>query len=175
VTSGETRSTGASSAAQALQERFGDAVRDVVRFRGESSALVTTDALIEVSRFCRDELGYTFLSDLTCVDWLDRSPRFDVVYQLTSLTDWTRFRLKVQVDDGQSVPSLTALWPAANWAEREAWDLFGVDFAGHPDLRRIMMPEGWIGYPLRKDYAQSQIALPRPRADKAFEERSQEP
>ena len=155
-----------SDTARALQERFGDAVRDVARFRGEVSVVVARDSLIDVCTFCRDELGYDFLSDLTCTDWLDRSPRLDVVYQLTSLKHWTRFRLKVQVDDGETVPSVTRVWAAANWAEREAWDLFGVEFEGHPDLRRIQMPEGWIGHPLRKDYAQTQIALPRPRADK---------
>jgi NADH-quinone oxidoreductase subunit C len=75
----------------------------------------------------------------------------------------------VQVQARESVPSVIPLWPSANWAEREVWDLFGIEFEGHPDLRRIMMPEGWIGHPLRKDYAQTQITLPRPKVDKTVE------
>lgn len=154
--------------ADALRESFGSSVLDVVHFRGEVSAVITKRDLIAIANHCRDELGYTFLSDLTAVDWLDRRPRFDVVYHLTSLTDYIRFRLKVQVDDGEAVPTVIPVWPAADWAEREVWDLFGIPFEGHPDLRRIQMPEGWIGHPLRKDYAQTQISLPRPKADKTF-------
>jgi NADH-quinone oxidoreductase subunit C len=152
-----------------LREQFGDVIQDVVRFRGEVTALVAHDSLTDVCRFCRDELTFNFLSDLTATDWLDRRPRFDVNYHLTSLVHWIRFRLKVQVDDGQSLSSVISVWPAANWAEREVWDLFGIPFDGHPDLRRIMMPEGWIGHPLRKDFPQTQIALPRPKIDKTLE------
>ena len=152
-----------------LQVQLGDAVLDVVRFRDEVTAVVATSQLLDTCRFCRDELGYDFLSDLTCVDWLDRQPRFDVVYHLTSLQHWTRFRLKVQVEADEKVDTVIPIWPAANWAEREVWDLFGVAFDGHPDLRRIQMPDDWIGHPLRKDYAQSQISLPRPKADKVVQ------
>ena len=155
--------------AEALQQRFGPGVLDVVHFRGESTAVVARESLIDACRFCKDDLGYNYLSDLTAVDWLDRSPRFDVVYHLMSLTDYVRFRLKVQAVDGEAVPTVTPIWSAANWAEREVWDLFGIEFDGHPDLRRIQMPEGWIGHPLRKDFPQSQITLPRPKADKAEE------
>ncbi len=153
--------------AEALKERFGDAVLDVAHFRGEVTVVVARDALLDICRYLKDDLGYNYLSDLTCVDWLDRRPRFDVAYHITSLNAWIRFRLKVQVNDGESVPTVIPVWAAANWAEREVWDLFGVTFEGHPDLRRIQMPEGWIGHPLRKDYAQTQITLPRPKADKA--------
>ena len=152
--------------AEALRERFGDAIGDVVHFRGEVTAVASRDSIVDVATYCRDELGYDFLSDLTCVDWLDRSPRFDVVYHLTSLKHWVRFRLKVQVDEDQSVPTVIPVWAAANWAEREVWDLFGVEFDGHPDLRRLLMPDGWQGHPLRKDFPQSQIALPRSKVDK---------
>src|SRR5438552_1767786 len=107
--------------AAALQERFGSTVLDVVFFRGEGTALVSRDSIVDVSRFCRDEAGFNFLSDLTCVDWLDRDPRFDVVYHITSLSDWQRFRLKVQANDGESVPTVIPIWGAANWAEREVW------------------------------------------------------
>jgi NADH-quinone oxidoreductase subunit C len=170
--------------AVALQERFGEAVEDVAHFRGETTAVVKKSSLIEACRYLHDDLGYDVLSDLTCVDWLDRKPRFDVVYHLTSLRGIrdapigsatsggvVRFRLKVQVEENESVPSVIPIWLAANWAEREVWDLFGVSFEGHPDLRRIQMPEGWIGHPLRKDYAQTQITLPRPKTDKTYKGR----
>jgi NADH-quinone oxidoreductase subunit C len=154
--------------AEALRERFPDAVLDVTQFRGEVSALVRRDQIVEVSRACQ-ELGYNFLSDLTAVDWPDRSPRFDVVYHLAAVPAATRIRLKVQTDEDGAVPSVSDVWGAANWAEREVYDLFGLRFDGHPDLRRILMPEGWIGHPLRKDFRQTQIALPRPKADKVQE------
>ncbi|GAC1442952.1 MAG: NADH-quinone oxidoreductase subunit C [Chloroflexota bacterium] len=155
--------------AESLKERFGNDIVDTVTFRGEVSAVVTRESLLDVCRYLRDGCQYNFLSDLTCTDWLDRSPRFDVIYHLTSLVTWTRFRLKVQTEAGEAVSSVTAIWGAANWAEREVWDLFGVEFAGHPDLRRILLPEGWIGHPLRKDSPQSQITLPRPKSDKTQE------
>lgn len=155
--------------AEALQGAFGDAIHDVVAFRGEVAAAVDKNRLVEICEYCRDHLGYDFLSDVTCVDWLDRTPRFDVVYQLTSLKYWIRFRLKVLVNEGEAVPTVIPVWGAANWAEREVWDMFGIDFEGHPYLERLLLPEGWIGHPLRKDFRQTQIALPRPRADKVVE------
>lgn len=152
--------------AEALRQHFGEDVTDVVRFRGEVSAVISKRRLLEACLLLRDGLKYRFLSDLTAVDWLDRTPRFDVVYHVTNIEDWVRFRLKVQTAEGESVPTVCSVWPAANWAEREVWDLFGVEFSDHPDLRRIQLPEGWIGHPLRKDFAQSQISLPRPKSDK---------
>lgn len=155
--------------AAALQERFSEAVLDAVRFRGEVSLLIQRDRIVEVSRVCRDDLTYNFLSDLSAVDWLDRSPRFDVVYHLTSLEHMIRLRLKVQTHLKQPVPSVTSVWGAANWAEREVYDLYGIEFSDHPDLRRILLPEGWVGHPMRKDFQQTQIALPRPKTDKWVE------
>jgi NADH-quinone oxidoreductase subunit C len=154
--------------AAALQERFGSGVQEVVRFRDEVTAIVRKNDIVAVSRFCHDELTYKFLSDLTAVDWLDREPRFEVVYHLTSLEHWIRFRLKVGVNLDEKVPTVSGVWAAANWAEREVWDLFGIEFEDHPDLRRLLMPEGWTGHPLRKDYPQSQITLPRPKSDKTL-------
>jgi NADH-quinone oxidoreductase subunit C len=155
-----------SETAEALKAAFGDTVLDVVNFRGETTALVRRDDLREVALFCRDRLGYNYCSDVSCTDWLGRTPRFDVVYHIVIVPDTVRFRLKVQTDDGAQVPSLVSVWPGTNWGEREVWDLFGIEFAGHPDLRRLLLPEGWIGFPLRKDYAQTQIALPRPKTEK---------
>ncbi|MGH2448771.1 MAG: NADH-quinone oxidoreductase subunit C [Chloroflexota bacterium] len=149
-----------------LQRQFGETIRDVLRFRGEVTAVVERESIVTVCTFLRDELTFTYLSDISCVDWLDRSPRFDVVYQLTSFEHWIRFRLKVLTGADERVPTVIPIWGAANWAEREVWDMFGVEFEGHPDMRRLLLPEGWIGFPLRKDFPQTQIALPRPRADK---------
>lgn len=161
--------------AEALQREFGEAIGDVTHFRGEVSAVVARERLFEVCRYCRDELKYNYLSDVTCVDWLEGHPsrtglpRFDVIYHLTSLEYWIRFRLKVQVNADQEIPTVIPLWGAATWGEREVWDLFGIEFKGHPDLRRLLLPEGWIGHPLRKDFSQTQISLPRPKADKVLE------
>ncbi len=155
--------------AAALQERFPEAVLDVVHFRGEVSLLIRRDQIVDVAKFCHDDLTYTFLSDLSAVDWLDQRPRFDIVYHLTSLEYMIRLRLKVQTVEGQPVPSVTSVWGAANWAEREVYDLYGVEFSSHPDLRRILLPEGWVGHPMRKDFQQTQIALPRPKSDKWVE------
>ncbi len=92
--------------------------------------------------------------DVTAVDWDLREPRFDVVYHLYSIPLNHSLRIKVGVDDGEAVPSLTGLWHAANWGERETYDMFGIAFEGHPDLRRILLPEDWEdGFPLRKDFA----------------------
>ena len=99
------------------------------------------------------ELQFTFLSDITCVDWYPSEPRFEVVYHLLSMARKKRLRLKVKVaGDDPSVESVTSVWPGANYFEREIYDLFGVRFSGHPNLRRILMPEDWEGHPLRKDY-----------------------
>lgn len=155
--------------AEALQEHFGDAVHEIVQFRGEVTAVVAHDSLAAIAQYCRDELEYNFLSDVSAVDWVDREARFDVVYHITSLKSWARFRLKVRVNEWDRVPTLIPIWGAANWGEREVWDLFGIEFEGHPDLRRLLLPDGWVGFPLRKDYAQSQITLPRPKSDKTLE------
>jgi NADH-quinone oxidoreductase subunit C len=156
-------------AAAALQAQFGDAIQDMVRFRGEVSLVIAPNRIVEVSWYCHDELTFTFLSDLTATDYLDRSPRFDVIYHLTSIEHMIRLRLKVQTDLDVPVDTVSEVWGAANWAEREVYDLFGIEFANHPDLRRILMPEGWVGHPLRKDFRQTQIALPRPKTDKWVE------
>lgn len=123
--------------------------------RGEAVVVIEREALIEALRTLRDhpELRFEQLSDLTVVDYLGRGPRFEVVYQLYSLSLNHRLRVKVPLlADDPVVPSATGLWKAANWVEREAWDMFGIRFAGHPDLRRILMYPEFQGHPLRKDY-----------------------
>jgi NADH-quinone oxidoreductase subunit C len=118
--------------------------------------VIAPDKLIDACRFLRDDpaLKFAMLADLTAVDWLptDREPRFQVVYHLLSLEHNRRLRLKIDVaEDDATAPSVTDIWPTANFFEREVYDLFGIRFAGHPDLRRILMPDDWLTYPLRKD------------------------
>jgi NADH-quinone oxidoreductase subunit C len=99
------------------------------------------------------DLGFTFLAELTAVDYWPRDPRFELVYILVSIAHRARLRVKVRLpSDDVRVGTVTGVWPAANWLEREVWDLFGIVFDGHPDPRRLLMPEDWEGYPLRKDY-----------------------
>jgi NADH-quinone oxidoreductase subunit C len=116
---------------------------------------VDREALEQVGAFLHSGpgLGFDFLVDITAVDWFPREPRFEVVYHLASLGGRHRLRLKLRVPGADArVATLSAVWPAAVWAEREVFDLFGIVFDGHSDLRRILMPEDWDGYPLRKDY-----------------------
>lgn len=140
-----------------LRQQFGDAIVDVVRFRDETTIHVRREVLREVCVFLRDHprLAFTFLTDVTAVDMLRlrTEPRFDVVVLLYSLKNRVRLRLKAGCNDGEPVPSLVPLWNGANWLEREAYDMFGIVFDGHPNLRRILLPDDWDeGFPLRKDY-----------------------
>jgi NADH-quinone oxidoreductase subunit C len=121
----------------------------------QTSVSVSRDALIPAARALRDtpELAFTFLAEITAVDFWPAEPRFELVYMLVSLSNRLRLRLKVKLNaDDPHVATLSDVWPAANWLEREVWDLFGIAFDGHPDPRRLLMPEDWDGFPLRKDY-----------------------
>src|SRR4051794_25184974 len=116
---------------------------------------VSRDHVPAVMLVLRDnpELGFTFLAELTAVDFWPREPRFELVYLLVSIERAARLRVKVRLDgEDPHVGTLSRIWPAANWLEREVWDMFGIAFDGHPDPRRLLMPEDWEGYPLRKDY-----------------------
>ena len=144
-------------AVRELRAVMPDAVIDVVRFSDETTIHVDPARLREVAAFLREHPKLTFnvLSDVTAVDMLRlrTAPRFDVAVMLYSLKNRVRLRLKAGVDDGQSVQSLVPIWNGANWLEREAYDMFGIRFEGHPNLRRILMPDDWDeGFPLRKDY-----------------------
>jgi len=117
---------------------------------------IPVDDVPSVMRELRDrpELQFTFLAELTAVDFWPREPRFELVYILVSIAHRLRIRLKVRLPgEAAHVPTVSGVWPAANWLEREVWDLFGIIFDGHPEPRRLLMPEDWEGYPLRKDYA----------------------
>jgi NADH-quinone oxidoreductase subunit C len=143
-----------------LRARFGAAVLDTHDHRGDHTAVVERMAVREVLRFCRDTdaLHFDVLMDLTAVDYSkfpgrEDGPRFEVVYHLYSLAHNHRVRVKVRVDEDEAVvPSAVPLWPIADWFEREVWDMFGIRFEGHPDLRRLLMYEAFQGHPLRKDY-----------------------
>jgi NADH-quinone oxidoreductase subunit C len=138
-----------------LAARLPEAVRQLSHSRGESYLHVEPSRLLELARFLKEEQPwqFTFLANLSPVDWLTRTPRFEVVYHLRSLLFNYRVGIKVDVPDQTlALPSLTGVWRAADWLEREAYDLFGIRFEGHPDLRRIMMPDDWEGHPYRRDF-----------------------
>jgi NADH-quinone oxidoreductase subunit C len=139
----------------ALQWDLPGAVEQVTYWVGDWSVIVPADRLLEVARYLHDTAGasFDFCSDVTASDWPPRAgKRFDVIYCLYSIGHRHRVRVKVRAGDGEVVPSVTGIWPAANWLEREVFDMFGIRFAGHPDLRRILMPDDWQGHPQRKDY-----------------------
>lgn len=151
-----------------LNGQFGASVREVVEHRGETTVLLAPEALVEVCRALRDAPGlrYDMLDDLTAVDWLEREPRYDVIYQLLSLQTRASVRLKIQVggedNPDPEVPSVMNIWASADWYEREVYDFFGIRFTGREGLTRILMPSDWVGHPLRKDYPISGFALPEP-------------
>lgn len=143
-------------AATRLRDALPDAVVDVGVHRGDTTIVVAAERIVEVCRLLRDdpELRFDYLLDVTAVDWLHREPRFDVVYHLFSISRNDMLRVKIRVEDRQPVDSLAEIFLLANWGERETYDMFGINFAGHPDLRRILLPEDWEdGFPLRKDFA----------------------
>ena len=140
--------------AERLRQQFPDAVEQVVEFRGESTIQVHVEALPAVLRFLREdaELAFDFLTDVTAVHWPARENPFDIVYLLYSFRRNARLRLKVELGPAPRIPTATTVWPAAGWLERECFDMFGVVFEGHGDLRRILMPEEFDGFPLRKEF-----------------------
>jgi len=138
-----------------LLDHHAAAVIDVHAQLGDATALVHKERLVEVMRFLRDDPGLAFdmLMDVTCVDYLGETPRFEMVYHLYSLAKNQRLRIKARVPETPcEIDTLCPLWPSANWMEREVWDLYGVRFTGHPDPRRLLLYEEFVGHPLRKDY-----------------------
>ena len=138
-----------------IKTRFPEAVTDSSIFRNELTVLVKKESIVEVVRFLKEnkELDFNFLSDLCGVDRVEMNGIFEVVYNLYSLYKNHRIRLKVQIpSNAPCISTVTGIWKTANWHEREAYDMFGIKFEGHPDLRKILMPDDFDGHPLRKDY-----------------------
>jgi len=137
-----------------LQEAFPQAVVSVGEFREQHWATVEAAQLVEICRWLRDDPSnaYDYLVDVTAVHWPDQEQPVELVYHLYSYQNNDRLRLKIRAADGEAVPSIHALWKSADWNERETYDMFGIRFEGHPDLRRILMPDDYTDFPLRKEF-----------------------
>ena len=143
----------ASVVAEQLRTWNAKAVSEVLEFHGETTIVVPRELLRVTAEQCRAHLQFNFLSDATSVDRFPVEPRFELNYHLVSIPNKTKIRLRTRVSGGDPVvDSLVPVWPGAGWLEREIFDLMGIRFSGHPDLRRILLPDDWEGYPLRKDY-----------------------
>jgi len=141
-------------AVKKLQEKFPASILEVTTFRGEVTVTVSKGEILEICKFLHSDpdLQFHLLTDLCGLDFFPQAPRFGIVYLLCSLKNNQRLRVKTRVGETESIPSVESIWKVANWYEREAYDLFGIRFENHPDLRRILMWDGYEGYPLRKDY-----------------------
>jgi NADH-quinone oxidoreductase subunit C len=135
-----------------FRAKFGAALLDAIEDRKQAILTLERARLVEMALHLRDEEKFDMLADLTAVDWPKREKRFDVVLDLYSFPKNERLRLKVHAADAEEVPSVVSVWPTSNWQEREVFDMFGIVFSGHPNLKRILLPDEWQGYPLRKDY-----------------------
>jgi len=139
-----------------LQQQFGSAIIRTESFRDNVRVIVTPEAVHEVLKHLKESLGFNMLAELTAVDYLnypDAVDRFGVIYGLTNLDSGERIFVKTYLNEPDlTLPTVCDLWQGANWLEREVYDMFGITFAGHPDLRRILMPEEFVSFPLRKDY-----------------------
>jgi NADH-quinone oxidoreductase subunit C len=133
-----------------LKDRFGDSILEVKDVFGVLNFYIKSEVILDISSYLCNELGFDYLADITAVDWKDK---IEVIYQLNALADNTKIALRVSLDRNKpEVESLINIWKGADFQEREAYDLMGVVFKNHPDLRRILLPDDWEGYPLRKDY-----------------------
>ena len=139
--------------ASKLRKEFGRTkVREMREFRGEHTVVVKLEALKEILAYCRRDLGYDFLLDLSRVDNMGEDPRFEIVYELATIDDRKHLRVKAPVAEDEEVPTAVDLWKTANWHEREVYDMMGLRFTGHPNLKRILMREGYPYHPLRKEF-----------------------
>jgi NADH-quinone oxidoreductase subunit C len=145
----------ANAVVEQLRAWNAQAVSQVIEYRGETTVVVPAESLIAVAQQCKENpaLNFNLLSDATCVDRFPVEPRFELNYSLVSIPRTDRLRLRTSVSAQHPViDSLVPLWPGANWMEREIFDLFGIHFTGHPDLRRILLPDDFQGFPLRRDF-----------------------
>ena len=136
-----------------LGKLFGPKIQNKAKFRGETTFTVSPNDLREVAKFCHDDLSFDYLIDITSIDNFGEEPRFEIVYELYSMTLAVHLRLKLKVsEEGGAVDTISDIWPTANWHEREIYDMMGIKFDGHPDLRRILMWDGYPFFPLRKEF-----------------------
>ena len=142
-----------SDLARNLKARFGDQISEIATYVGQNFVVAKPGAVVPIIEYLKLEADFDYLVDVTAVDWPKRAERFDLVYILYSFARNERLRVKACIPDGYRPPTAVGVHLTANWLEREVFDMFGIEFAGHPDLRRILLPEGWEGYPLRKDYS----------------------
>jgi len=131
---------------------FGGAIREALLDRKQAILVIAADRLLEIARYSRDEEHFDLLVDLTAVDWPKREKRFDLVLNLYSFRKNERLRIKALLGENEPVATVESVWPTANWLEREVYDMFGIVFEGHSNLKRLLLPEEWQGHPLRKDY-----------------------
>ncbi len=151
----------------AIGESLGEKIQDKTEFCGETTYTIAANDLREIAKFCRDELSFDYLVDITSIDNFGEEPRFEIVYELYSMANATYLRLKLRVsEDVGAVDTVSDIWPTANWHEREIYDMMGIKFNGHPDLRRILMWDGYPYFPLRKEFPLE--GLPSEMPDVAF-------
>jgi len=135
-----------------LKGQYGSGIREASTYLGQNYLVVEPSIVLELLQILRDGEQFDYCVDITAVHYPQRDKQFDLLWILYSFPKNERVRVKIMVADGESVPSVTAVWATANWLEREVFDMFGIRFGGHPDLKRILLPDGWKGHPLRKDY-----------------------
>ncbi len=145
-----------------IREKLGELATDVIEGIDMPTVITTKENLLKVIEILKNELGFNTITDITAVDWYGRrDKRFDVVYHLRKVQSPHRIRIKVAIDDGEKVPSIVPIFEGANWLEREVFDMFGIEFEGHPNMKRILLWEGFPGHPLRKDFFwREEVPLP---------------
>jgi NADH-quinone oxidoreductase subunit C len=135
-----------------LKGQYGSGIREASSYLGQNYMVVDATLIPEILRLIRDQEKFDYCVDVTAVHYPQREKQFDVIWILYSHPRNERIRIKTMISDGEIVPSSVSIWPTTNWLEREIYDMFGIRFEGHPDLKRILLPDGWKGHPLRKDY-----------------------
>jgi NADH-quinone oxidoreductase subunit C len=152
---------------ESLNKSFGEKIQNKTEFRGETTCTIAPGDLREIAKFCRDELSFDYLLDITSIDNFGEEPRFEIVYHLYSMPSGAHLRFKLKLsEDAGAVDTVSDIWPTADWHEREIYDMMGIKFNGHPDLRRILMWDGYPFFPLRKDFPLA--GLPSDMPDVAF-------
>jgi len=150
-----------------LRQAFGERLQRKTEFRGETTYVIAVSDLREIAKFCRDEISFDYLLDITSIDNFGEEPRFEIVYHLYSMPHGAHLRLKLTVpEEAAALDTISDIWPTADWHEREIYDMMGIKFKGHPDLRRILMWDGYPFFPLRKDFPLA--GLPSDMPDVAF-------